>query len=82
MIIEIERYNEIGELLRDYNHRGTGTRMPSGWMLESICNYSGCLHGGKGDGDANRTQGCIQSAAKPGMRAGTCTTTVEQSKKN
>ena len=33
---------------------------------EHICNYSGCPHGGEGDGDVNRTQGCIQLDSKSG----------------
>jgi len=53
-----------------------------GQRVEGICNYSGCLHGGEGGRDVNRAQGCIQSGSKSGMRAGTCMTTAEQSKKH
>src|SRR5882724_5854132 len=65
---------------RDWNHSISGTCMLSGGSMESICNYSGCLHGGGGDGALNSIQGCIQSAFKSGMRAGMHTTTAENSK--
>ena len=45
-----------------------------GWRLEGICNYGGCPHG-EGDGDVNRTQGCIELVSESGMGVGTCTTT-------
>jgi len=38
--------------------------MLSGQRLEGICNYGSCPHGGGIDGDANRAQGCIQSASE------------------
>ena len=62
LIIKLERYNEIGEILIE--NRTTGTHVQSGQRLEHICNYSGCLHGGERDRDANRAQGCTQSASK------------------
>ena len=67
---------------RDWNHRVTGTYMLLGWGPESICNYGSCPHGGERDGDVNRAQEHIQLASKLGMRAGTHTTTAEQSKKH
>jgi len=82
MIIELERYNEIGELIIQNHHRVTGTNMLSGWRPESICNYGSCQHGEEGDGDVNMTQRCIQLAFGSGMRAGTHTTAAEQSKKH
>ena len=60
IIFELERYNEIRALFRDRDHRDAGTHMLSGQRLESICNYSSCLHGEEGDRDVNMTQGCIQ----------------------
>jgi len=52
-----------------------------GLRLENICNYLGCLHGGRGDGDVKMEQGHIKSASESRMRAGMHMTTVEQSKK-
>ena len=56
--------------------------MLSGWMLEGICNYSGCPHWGEGDRDVNRAQGHIQSASESGMSIEMCRTTAEQSEKH
>ena len=53
-----------------------------GWIPESICNYSSCLHGGGGDGDVNKEQGHIQLVSESGMRTSMCITTVEQSKEH
>ena len=55
MIIELERYNEIG-IYREWYHRVAGTCKLSGWRLEGICNYGSCLNGGEGVRDANRAQ--------------------------
>jgi len=55
--------------------------MLSGWGMEGICNYGGCLHVEEGDGGMNMTQGQIQSVSESGMRAGMCPTAAEQSKK-
>jgi len=41
-----------------------------GQRPEGICNYSSCLHGGRGDRDGEQGTGCIQSASESGMRAG------------
>ena len=49
MIIKLERYNEIGELLEETRTTGLSGRRPEG-----ICNYGGCPHGGGRDGDVNR----------------------------
>src|SRR5882724_7009406 len=64
---------------RDLNHRVAGTRMLSERRLKSICYWGGYPHGGEGDRDANRIQGCIQSASELGLRTGMHTGTAEQS---
>ena len=61
-----------------WNHRVAGTHTLSGQSPESICNYGGSPHGGGGDGDVNKAQGCIQSASKLGLRPGMCAETAEQ----
>src|SRR5882724_748058 len=55
-----------------------GTSKLSGWSLGGTCNYGGCPHGGEGDGDVNKAQGCIQSASELGLRTGIHVDTVEQ----
>src|SRR5882724_1542513 len=61
MIIELGKYNEIGELLIENQATGLKGHMLLGWRLEGICNYGSCLHGGGRDGDANRAQMLSQS---------------------
>ena len=68
-----------GTTYSNWDHRIMGVNMLSGWRPEGICNYNSCLHGGEGDMDVNRIQGCIQSVSKSRMRVGT--TSVKQSKK-
>jgi len=53
-----------------------------GYGPGGICDYGGCLHGGEGDGHANRAQGCIQMASESGLRTGMHVGTVEQSEKH
>ena len=57
MIIYLERYNEIRELLIENRTTGLQGHMLSGCRPEGICNYGSCPHRGRGDGDANKEQG-------------------------
>ena len=81
MIIELERYNEIGALLIE--NRTTG-------FQRHICNWNRgqrvsvtkeAVNGGGRDGDVNRVKGCIQLASESGMRIGMHRTAAVQSKK-
>jgi len=78
MIIELERYNKIGELLIE--NRITGSQrhvcyQDGGWGV-SVTTVA--VHMGVKGMECNRAQGNIQLSSKLGMRAGTHTTTVEQ----
>ena len=47
-----------------------------------MCNWDGCPHGGGGDRDENKAQGCIQSVSKLGMSIEMHGSTVEQPEKH
>jgi len=79
-IIELERYNEIRELLIE--NRTTGSQ-------GHVCYWHGgqkgsvtMAAGGEGGRDVNRSQGHIQSASELGMRTGMHLTTADQSEKH
>ena len=78
MIIKLERSNEIGELLIEIRITGSQGHICYWDRGQRVSVYGGCPHGGKGGGDANRAQGCIQSASESGSRTGTHVGTVEQ----
>src|SRR5882724_10109524 len=82
MIIELERYNEIGELLIENRTTGFQGHVCYWDRGQRVSVTRGCPHVGGRDGDANWEQGHIQLAAESGMRAGRHTSTVEQSKKH
>jgi len=80
MIIELGKYNEVGELLISIDTIGS-LRHVCYWDmgLEGIGNYGSCRHGEEGDRGMNMTQGCIQLVSKLGMIAGMSSMAMEQS---
>ena len=67
-----------GTTYKKENHRVAGTSKLSEWSLRGTCNYGGCPHGGEGDRNATKVQGCKKSASKSGLRPGMDAGTVEQ----
>ena len=83
MIIELGKYNEIGELLIENRTTGFQRHVSYQDRDQRVSVTRAVVHmGGGGDGDVNRAQGHIQSASKSGMRIGTHRTPVEQSEKH
>jgi len=81
VIIELEKYNEVGELLIENGTTGLWGHVcywDRGWRV-SITMVAVCMR--VKEMDVNRTQGRTQLVSKLGMRAGMHTTAVEQSKK-
>ena len=82
MIIELERYNEIRELLIENRTTGSQGHVHywDGGQRVSVTRAVVHMGGGR-DGDVKKTQGHIQLAYESGMMIGMCRTTVEQSKR-
>ena len=78
MMIELGKYNGVGELLLGIDTTEfLGHVIYQDMDLEGICNQGSCLHEKDGDGATDQTQGCIQSVTQSGMIEGTGTMAME-----